>query len=276
MAADIPYSMILMLALFAVVVWALVRLFVEVPFMQRVREGFETVGITAEGTRGMGNVKITSQQRNTPARPTRTQRKYERFADFFEGFFGGAVRGTGHPDCLRTLDSAAKVLAAFDKKSISQVGDGSADYEELSLILSKLACLKKDLMSPSGIVDATRYQPFETAHDREPVAEVCATCLNNTIAPRDLDIVFATWRDRGSMLIRRLCTAANMSQAEVKAAEADFKAAWEDVYSVAKGRCLLTVDEGKGVALVGGLPSPNSLSGRRYANGAGSGWNGAV
>ena len=275
MQADI--STIMMLALFALVVWALVRLFVEVPFMQRVREGFESVGITAKGSAdGAARIKLSSKKRAARTAPTARQSNRDRFTDMIDGFYGGAVRGTGHPDCLRTLDSAAKVLAAFDAKVVASVGDGPADREELALILSKMACLKKDLMSPSGIVDATRYQPFETAHDREPVAEVCATCLNNTIAPRDLDIIFATWKDRGNLLIRRLCTAADMDKSEMKAVEKDFKTAWEDVYSVAKGRCLQTVDEGKGVALVGGLPPINSLSGRPYKNGAGSGWNGAV
>ena len=275
MQADI--STIMMLALFALVVWALVRLFVEVPFMQRVREGFESVGITAKGSAdGAARIKPSSKKRAARTAPTARQSNRDRFTDMIDGFYGGAVRGTGHPDCLRTLDSAAKVLAAFDAKVVASVGDGPADREELALILSKMACLKKDLMSPSGIVDATRYQPFETAHDREPVAEVCATCLNNTIAPRDLDIIFATWKDRGNLLIRRLCTAADMDKSEMKAVEKDFKTAWEDVYSVAKGRCLQTVDEGKGVALVGGLPPVNSLSGRPYKNGAGSGWNGAV
>jgi hypothetical protein len=175
--------------------------------------------------------------------------KDEEFEDKKEGFFGGVVRGAGHPDCLRTLDSAARVLDAF-KSKMSSVEEGADDFSELQLILSKLACLKKDLMSPSGIVEATRYQPYATSHDIEPVAEITATCLNHTIPSRDLDIAFGKWRDRGNQLIRRLCTAAGLKEAEVKSVEANFKSAWEDVYQVSKGRCLQTVDEGKGVALV--------------------------
>lgn len=191
-----------------------------------------------------------------------------------EAFFGGVARGAGHPDCLRTLDGAAKVLGAFAGRK-SMFEEGQPDLEELSLILSKLACLKKDLLSPSGIVDATRYQPFETMHDREPVAEVTATCLNHTIAGRDLDIIFATWRDRGNLLIRRLCTETGMSEADVKRVEADFKGAWQDVYDVAKSKCLLTVDEGKGVALVGGRVPENLLNAREY-DGYFSGWSGQI
>lgn len=223
---DIPFKDILTYLVVAILVGSIAYLFLNVGLMKRA-EGFEDKKV-----------------HKAPAVP--------------EGFFGGVVRGSGHPDCLRTLDSAAKVLSAFEGRKVD-VEEGQPDLAELQLILSKLACLKKDLMSPSGIVEATRYQPYENAHDREPVAEVTATCLNHTIASRDLDIIFATWRDRGNLLIRRLCTATNMSQAEVKVVEGNFKSAWEDVYSVAKGRCLQTVDEGKGVALVGGVENPGSV-----------------
>lgn len=191
-----------------------------------------------------------------------------------EGFFGGVARGSGHPDCLRTLDSAAKVLAALQSK-MSSVEEGKDDFSELQIILSKLACLKKDLMSPSGIVEATRYQPYATAHDIEPVAEITATCLNHTIPSRDLDIAFGKWRDRGNQLIRRLCTAANLKESEVRSVEANFTSAWEDVYQVAKGRCIKTVDEGKGIALVGGMSEPGS---DEYgpANVLYSGWGGQI
>lgn len=200
--------------------------------------------------------------------------KDEEFEDKKEGFFGGVVRGSGHPDCLRTLDAAAKVADAF-KGRVSSVEEGAADFSELQLILSKLACLKKDLMSPSGIIEATRYQPYETAHDIEPVAEITATCLNHTIASRDLDIAFGKWRDRGNELIRRLCTASGLKEAEVRYVESNFKSAWEDVYQVAKGRCLQTVDEGKGIALVGGMQEPGA-SEHGPAGVLYSGWGGQI
>jgi hypothetical protein len=154
-----------------------------------------------------------------------------------EGFYGGAVRGTGHPDCLRDLNDGAEVL------SLVLGAEGSPDYEEFQLILSKLGCLKKDLMSPSGIVQATLRQPYATSHDREPVGEVAATCLNRTIPKRDLDIVFKTWLDRGKVLLKRLCTITKMSESDVQKAEALFASAHADVYNVALGRCIITPDE---------------------------------
>ncbi len=154
-----------------------------------------------------------------------------------EGFFGGVVRGAGHPDCLRDLQAGAELFGMM------QGAAGTGDYAEFQVLLSKIGCLKKDLMSPSGIVQATLYQPYSTAHDREPVAEVAATCLAKTIPERDLEIVFATWRDRGNVLIRRLCTLANLKESDAKKAEQLFAAAWTDVYEVARGRCLAAPSE---------------------------------
>lgn len=154
-----------------------------------------------------------------------------------EGFYGGAVRGTGHPDCLRDLQEGAEVL------SYVMAAQGTDDYEEFQLILSKLGCLKKDLLSPSGIVQATLYQPYATSHDREPVGEVAGSCLNRTIPKRDLDIIFKTWLDRGLVLLKRLCTVTQMTEAEVQKSEALFTSAHADVYNIATGRCLITPAE---------------------------------
>lgn len=203
-----------------------------------------------------------------------TTPKYKRID---EGFFGGVARGSGHPDCLRTLPEGSQIMDALQSKltQINNVEEGNGDYRELQLILSKLSCLKKDLMSPSGIVEATRYQAFETAHDRENVAEVCATCLNQTIAPRDLEIIFATWRDRGRFLLTRLCTEANLSEPEVKKLEALFNKAWMDVYEIARSRCLKTVPEQQSKGDVGAYEPPELMDARTY-DGYYSGWSGAV
>jgi hypothetical protein len=203
-----------------------------------------------------------------------------------EGFFGGVARGSGHPDCLRTLPEGSEILDVLLKgvEANNGVSEGSADYREFQLILSKLGCLKKDLMSPSGIVEATRYQAFETAHDRINVAEVCGMCLNQTIPSRDLDIVFATWRDRGKVLLRKLCTEARLGEQQVVAIDGMFKRAWEDVYDIAKSRCLKTDFSKQNGGSTGGdvgAFEPEHLKDLRtyaykYGGLSASGWNGAV
>jgi hypothetical protein len=203
-----------------------------------------------------------------------------------EGFYGGVARGSGHPDCLRTLPEGSQLLDVL----INQAGgnkaaaEASDDYRELQLILSKLGCLKKDLMSPSGIVEATRYQAFETAHDRINVAEVCATCLNQSIPSRDLDIIFATWRDRGQVLLRKLCTDANLNEEQVVLLEKLFHTAWSDVYDIAKSKCLKTdFSKQHGGQVLGDVSGfePEHLKDARsydykYGGLSASGWNGAV
>ncbi len=178
-------------------------------------------------------------------------------AEGFSGVVAGAgnpdclytLAGAGNPDCLYTLAGAAELLSVFEQAGVESVSEGPRDYSELRLILSKLACLKKDLMSPSGIVQATLYQPYATTHDREPVAETTARCFAKTIPARDLDISFETWRDRGNELLRRLCTAAKLSEAQASAQEQRFARLWADVYDVAKGACM------KGEPSIAGKPA---------------------
>lgn len=187
-----------------------------------------------------------------------------------EGFFGGVARGSGHPDCLRTLEGSAALL------EMVRAASGRPSYTELELILSKLACLKKDLMSPSGIVEATRYQPYVTAHDREPVAELAGQCLAQTIPARDLDIIFETWKTRGNELLRQLCTIANLKEAEVTSSEALFSKLWVDVYDVAKGRCLKTIANQDAVGHEEQPFMPPALENARVYDGYYSGWGGQI
>jgi hypothetical protein len=193
--------------------------------------------------------------------------RYRRVTENREGFFGGVARGSGYPDCLRTLPEGSQILDILTKKDEIK---NNADYKEFQLILSKLACLKKDLMSPSGVVDATRYQAFETAHDRINVAEVCALCISKNIPSRDLDIIFATWRDRGSLLLRRLSTEAQLNTEELSHSEALFNAAWNDVYEISKSVCLKTdfskQNGGQTLGDVGGYEPEHLKDLRNYTN----------
>ena len=157
--------------------------------------------------------------------------------------FQGVQFGAGEPPCLRDLDSAAKSLEILSKKCDET---NEADLREFALLLGKLACLKKDLMSPSGIVLNTRHLQFETSHDREPVAEVAGQCLARTMPARDLDIIFETYKKRGLELVRKLSVSLKLSEQETKMAEKTFLEAWVDVYDVSKSRCLATEQNGAG------------------------------
>ena len=196
-----------------------------------------------------------------------------------EGFYGGVARGSGHPDCLRTLPEGSQILDRLQSKGLSA---SDANYAELQLLLSKMACLKKDLMSPSGIPEATRYQAFETAHDRIAVAELTGMCLSKNVPQRELDIVFGTWRERGTQLLRMVCTEANLSDSEAAEQERQFVTAWKDVYDVANSVCLAAPSQGDqvdgGEAAAYDPPSSNTQRSYdfKYAGLSASGWNGAV
>lgn len=163
--------------------------------------------------------------------------------------FGGAARGAGSPDCLRSSAEGAELIAMFSGRE-SGFEEGSDDLRELTQIVSKLSCFKKDLVSPSYIVEATRYQQFVTMHDIEPIAETTGRCFAKTISPRDLEIAFDKWSTRGNLLIRRLCTSYHLSSGDVEKAQALFRAVIRDVKDIARGSCL------QGEPKIAGKPGP--------------------
>lgn len=173
--------------------------------------------------------------------------------------FPRMYEGFESPDCLRTLPEGAALLAIFSKKV-----HGSVDYTELELLLKKMACLKNDLTSTTGLVSSTKDIAFETAHDRMPVAEVCAMCMSKTISSRDLDIVCSTWRDRAKVLLRSLSTECHLSEAEFIQAETLFRKAYDNVYQTATSKCLKSDLPVASDGDVGGFEPPQLTDRRTY------------
>ncbi len=159
--------------------------------------------------------------------------------------FGGAANETGVPDCLRTSSEAAKLAGIFQS-----AGYDNDNYREFVELLGKLACFKKDLLSPSNIVDATRRQPFSTTHDMEPLPETTARCYAKTISARDLELSFDKWYSRGKTLINRLASICRINTKEQEEAKNLFEALIRDVKDIARGSCL------QGIPVVGGKPGP--------------------
>ena len=160
--------------------------------------------------------------------------------------FGGVTKGAGIPDCLRSTSEGTELVSMFSNR-----GDkGAADLRELTQIVSKLACFKKDLVSPSFTVDSTRYQQFVTMHDIEPIAETTGRCFSKTISPRDLELAFDKWNSRGEHLVRRLSATKRFSGEEINKSEALFRAVIRDVKDIARGSCL------QGTPMIAGKPGP--------------------
>jgi hypothetical protein len=165
-----------------------------------------------------------------------------------EGFYGGVARGSG-PDCLRSSSEGAALLGMFEGRA-SVMEEGSDDLRELKQIVGKLSCFKKDLVSPSYIVEATRYQPYVPAHDIEPISETTGRCFAKTVSPRDLELAFDKFLSRGELLMRKLCTEYRLTPAEVEQCEKLFRAVVRDVKDIARGACL------QGEPIIAGKPGP--------------------
>ena len=155
----------------------------------------------------------------------------------WEGFQGPSL-GVSDISCGQESAEAVALSDLFATKK-STTGDGKDDLKEFKLILSKLCCMKHDLVSPSQAVSATLRIPYKTSHDRENPADTVARCFTKSVPIRDLDITFGTWKDRGDALLRKLCTSYNLSNDESTKAMKLFMTCWMDTFSIAKEVCVV-------------------------------------
>lgn len=166
--------------------------------------------------------------------------------------FAGPSHGAGMPDCVRQSAESAQLYTLLASKT-STTEEGPDDLREFTVLLGKLACFKQDILSPSGIVSATRSQPFQTSLDLEPIAETTARCFAKTVPKRDLELAFDKWRTRGGQLLKRGCTSLNLSEAERAKVEALFEAILTDLADIAASACF------KGEAEIAGEKAPRMV-----------------
>jgi len=172
-----------------------------------------------------------------------------------EGFAAPARGARNAPDCLSTSAQCA-LLSEMLSSRHSTTEEGPDDLRELNVILSKISCLKRDLMGTAKVVQATRYQPFNTSHDLEPVAETAARCFSRTIPQRDLSLSLDKWGSRGTFLIKRCCTSLKLSDGEEEKALDLFGQAMADLSDIALGECCTSAD-----AVIGGVPQKRLVGG---------------
>jgi hypothetical protein len=152
-----------------------------------------------------------------------------------EGFQGPA-RGVSSIPCGQESSHVTSILDIFASKS-SSTEDGSPDLKEFKEIMSKMCCMKHDLMSTHQKVDSTLYLAYNNTHDRENPADTVGRCFTKSMPPRDLDIIFATWKNRGLLLLNKLCTSYSLSPNDSEKAMKHFTSLWSDVFEIAKGSC---------------------------------------
>ena len=155
--------------------------------------------------------------------------------DSYEGFQGPS-HGVSDIPCGQESSYAIKLSELFALKQ-STTGEGEADLKEFKQILTKLCCMKHDLMGTAQVVQSMLYIAYNNTHDRENPADTLARCFTKSIPPRDLDITFGTWKQRGLVLLKRLCTSYSLSPDEKEQATRNFNSVWMDVFSIAKNAC---------------------------------------
>jgi dsDNA-binding SOS-regulon protein len=162
-----------------------------------------------------------------------------------QGFYGGPINGTSEIACGRMSSEAEALIAMFNNRPLDVGEEGSQDLHDLKAVLSKMLCMKSDLMAPQRTITAVKELGFATHMDIQPVADLTARCFSFTIPERDLSIQFGKWRDFGLDMVKRLCTAAVFTEEEANKAEHLFIAAWKDAMSVAFTMCLKTPTQEK-------------------------------
>lgn len=191
----------------------------------------------------------------TPFKPKMVEMPLaKRMVKASEGFAGPAI-GAGEPNCMNTSKDFSELYSMMSVRSVG-TEEGPDDLRELWVLLSKLSCMKRDLLGNAKVVQATRYQPFSTSHDLEPVAETVARCFSRTIPQRDLSLSFDKWGSRGTSLIKRLCTALHLSDAEEKEALRLFGDGMADLTDIAMSECC-----NNGKVVIGGVEGPRMVGG---------------
>ena len=172
----------------------------------------------------------------------------------WEGFQGPA-NGVSTLSCGQESSEAVSLSEMFTKRS-STTEDGSADLLELKQILSKLCCIKHDLMSPTHIVKSTQYLKYATSHDLQSPSDTVARCFTKSIPSRDLDLAFGKWKQRALFLISKLCTSYNFNNEDTQSAIGLFNTLWSDVLAIANNVCLAPTPESGADSV-----SPRALNG---------------
>jgi hypothetical protein len=162
-----------------------------------------------------------------------------------ENFYGGAVSGSSGLACGRMSSEAEALVGLFAGKQLAGKEEDDLNLRDLKAVLSKMLCMKQDLMAPQQTITAAKELGFATHMDIQPVADMTARCFSKTVPERDLSIQFEKWRDFGYNMISRLASSGDLTEAEVKKAEELFTATWKDALDVAMVQCIGRVAKDK-------------------------------
>ncbi len=144
----------------------------------------------------------------------------------YDGFKDG---GSAQALALATEGEIDAILSATSSDNYTD------EWQELKLLLAKLAAFKTDIQNLSGTVTKTMYMPYITSQDHEQVAITASKCLAKTVSERDLDIIFEQWRERGLELIKMLVGGGSKTSSVADL----FETYWKNTRAIAFDKCLI-------------------------------------
>ena len=122
-----------------------------------------------------------------------------------EGFAVIALDGETMPKCFTRSPEAQGILKRlYPMKQAAPASREAMAYDELKLILEKVLCIDADITGMGAGPYQTYQLPFATQHDIEPPASFVGRCLKHAVRPRDIEVEFMKFHDRGQMLINIL------------------------------------------------------------------------
>jgi hypothetical protein len=152
--------------------------------------------------------------------------------------FAPATNGNASFPCAAMSSEASQLYAIFSDRKLTVGEEGSNDLQDLKQLLTKLCCMKQDIMGLENNISAVKELQFNTYQDIQPVADMTARCFRSSVPERELSIQFDKWHKAGKDTIRRLCTAGNISGSERSTADTLLNTVIKDAYEVARLRCV--------------------------------------
>jgi hypothetical protein len=131
--------------------------------------------------------------------------KYFTKLEGLEGFAVIALDGETMPRCFTRSPEAQNLLKTlYPMKQVAPASKEAMAYDELKLILEKILCIDADVTGLGAGPYQTYQLPFATQHDIEPPASFVGRCLKGAVKPRDIEVEFMKFNDRGQVLIDTL------------------------------------------------------------------------
>ena len=91
-------------------------------------------------------------------------------------FFLASLTSASFRIVSEALSGQAAVVFIFSSKNMDSTEEGNADLHDLRNLLTKLSCLKKDLMAPEQTITAVKELGFMTQQDIQPIGDLTGRC----------------------------------------------------------------------------------------------------